>query len=229
LHPRIPTYKPQWPGTAEVGDPTFDQFYASQIETAVNDGPFSQTVVDAFSSLLDKIGSSILISHSQGGPYGWGIGDSRPNLVKALVALEPEGPTFENQIQRTGPARPYGITTTPILYSPPVNLTADPTAFSTVRIFPNDTNLASCLLQTEPAKQIVNLKKFPILMYTTEASYHAFYDHCTYEYLKQAGVNPDWLQLKDIGIHGNAHFSFMEKNNMEIVPLLDMWIRRAVK
>lgn len=66
-------------------------------------------------------------------------------------------------------------------------------------------------------------------MYTTEASYHAFYDHCTYSYLVQAGVNLEWLQLKDIGILGNAHFSFMEKNNMEIVPLLDMWIQATVK
>ncbi|TVY86647.1 putative secreted lipase, partial [Lachnellula willkommii] len=219
----------QWPGTAEVGDPTFDQFYASQIQTAPNDGAFSQTVIDAYSALLDKIGASVLVSHSQGGPFGWGIGDSRPNLVKAIIALEPEGPPFENQVQRTGPARPYGITTAPITYSPAVNLTADANAFTKVRVNSTDPDLASCLLQAEPAKQLPNLQKFPILLYTTEASYHAFYDHCTYSYLVQAGVNPEWLQLKDIGILGNAHFSFMEKNSMEIVPLLDMWIRKTVK
>ncbi|TVY35850.1 putative secreted lipase [Lachnellula occidentalis] len=219
----------QWPGTAEVGDPTFDQFYASQIQTPVDDGPYSQTIIDAYSALLDKIGASVLVSHSQGGPYGWGIGDSRPNLVKAIIALEPEGPPFENQVQKTGPARPYGITTAPITYSPAVNLTADPNAFTKVRVNSTDPDFANCLMQAEPAKQLPNLQKFPILMLTTEASYHAFYDHCTYSYLVQAGVNVEWLQLKDIGIHGNAHFVFMEKNNMEVVPLLDMWIRATVK
>jgi pimeloyl-ACP methyl ester carboxylesterase len=50
----------------------------------------------SYAALLDKIGPAIVIAHSQGGPFGWQLADARPQLVKALVALESEGPPFEN-------------------------------------------------------------------------------------------------------------------------------------
>ena len=52
---------------------------------------------NAGAALFDKIGEAILVTHSQGGPYGWQIGDSRPDLVKAILAIEPEGPPFESE------------------------------------------------------------------------------------------------------------------------------------
>ena len=43
-------------------------------------------------ALADKIGPFIVLMHSQGGPIGWAIADARPDLVKAIVAVEPNGP-----------------------------------------------------------------------------------------------------------------------------------------
>ena len=43
-------------------------------------------------ALADKLGPFIMLMHSQGGPIGWAIADARPDLVKAIVAVEPNGP-----------------------------------------------------------------------------------------------------------------------------------------
>lgn len=37
-----------------------------------------------------------MFAHSQAGPFGYELADVRPELVKGLVALEPEGPPSEN-------------------------------------------------------------------------------------------------------------------------------------
>jgi len=68
-----------------------------------------------------------------------------------------------------------------------------------------------------------------VLLYVTEASYHAYYDYCTLLYMQQAGMDVDYLDLPKIGIKGNAHFSFMEKNNLQISPVVEAWIDKVVK
>ncbi|KAF2469508.1 alpha/beta-hydrolase [Lindgomyces ingoldianus] len=217
----------QWPGSGEPGDSSFDAFYAGEIQQQTNSTKVAENNINAFVALLDLIGDAILISHSQAGPHGWGVGDRRPDNVKAIIALEPEGPPFENQIIGGGPARPYGLTTLPLTYSPAVKNPA--LDFKTERVKAKSKDVSDCVLQKEPARKLVNLSKFPVLLYVTEASYHAYYDHCTLAYMQQAGMDVDYLKLPEVGIMGNAHFSFMEKNNMQIAPLLDAWIRKVVR
>ena len=79
-----------------------------------------------------------------------------------------------------------------------------------------------------PARQLPNLKKMPILIVTSESSYHAAYDHCTVKYFEQAGVHPKWVRLPDVGIHGNGHMMMLEKNSAEIAGLLSGWLGSAV-
>jgi hypothetical protein len=83
-------------------------------------------------------------------------------------------------------------------------------------------------MQTSPARQLPNLQKMPILIVTSEASYHRAYDHCTVKYLEQAGVHIQWIKLEDIGIHGNGHMMMLEKNNMEIAAVMSRWIEKMV-
>ncbi|GAL30942.1 hypothetical protein JCM19239_1312 [Vibrio variabilis] len=84
--------------------------------------------------------------------------------------------------------------------------------------------LVRCWEQQEPARQLVNLKDIPVLFMVSESSYHAEYDHCTSNWLTQAGVNNDFLRLEQQGIHGNGHMLMLEKNNMEIVNLINSWL-----
>ncbi len=166
-----------------------------------------------------------MVTHSQGGPIGFLIADVRPALVKALISLEPTGPPFEDRIitNSTAIARPYGLTNIPITYDPQVtNPTSD---LSRVTIPPARSGLSDCILQKSPAKQLPHLIKIPQLVVTSEASFHAEYDYCTVRYLRQAGVTVDHLDLPKAGIHGNAHFLFLEKNNLEIAARVEEWIR----
>ncbi len=68
----------------------------------------------------------------------------------------------------------------------------------------------------------------PILMVSAEASYHAPYDHCTSLFLRQAGVDHDFVRLADIGIRGNGHMMMLEKNNLEIAEFLQKWLESKV-
>lgn len=175
-------------------------------------------------ALLDFIGPCILITHSQAGPYGWVAADARPDLVKGIVSIEPEGPPFVNGTAITSPTRVYGITRLPLHFDPPVT---DPVQdLRTVVIPPAAQDLMNCTRQAEPAKKLENLAKVPVALVTGEASYHAPYDYCTIGFLKQAGVSVEHFDLGARGIHGNGHFSFMEKNNLHIASLIAKWLRK---
>ena len=85
----------QWPGTGRIGDPVFDNFTKTQVQFLA--GPRQEAMTrDANVTLLDAIGSPvILLTHSQGGAFGWLIADARPNLVKAIVTVEPAAPPIK--------------------------------------------------------------------------------------------------------------------------------------
>ncbi|KAF7593188.1 hypothetical protein BBP40_011818 [Aspergillus hancockii] len=147
---------------------------------------------------------SIIITHSQGGLYGWSWADAGPGKIKALIQIEPKGPPFNEVIFSDELARPWGLASIPLTYEPaPANLTFPP---------------------EEPARKLLNLARVPILVETGEASYHAMYDHCLIMFLRQAGVPAEHLELGRVGIHGNAHLQFMEGNSDEIAAALHRWI-----
>ena len=225
----------QWPGGGAPGDVVFDQFYASQLPS-IQDFTLQQTLNrDAIVALLDKIGPSIVLTHSQSGAFGWPVADARPELVKAILAVEPNGPPFYNVDNLGAPEwfrdaaeqqRPWGVTADPLTYSPPV---ADPSGLVIARQEqPDAPDLARCWLQKPPARRLPNLQRIPVLVITGEASYHSAYDHCTVKYLEQAGVHPTWVKLGDAGIHGNGHMMMLEKNNQEIAAVMTKWLAKTV-
>src|SRR5262249_56820135 len=125
---------------------------------------------DAGAALLDKIGPAIVLTHSQSGPYGWLIADARPQLVKAVIGIEPAGPPFEATIIRTGRTRPWGPTDIPLTSHPPVK---DPSELSIEQQAEADgPDLFRCWMQKGTARQLPNLKNIPMMIMAAEASYH---------------------------------------------------------
>ncbi|HEY7337591.1 MAG TPA: alpha/beta hydrolase [Bryobacteraceae bacterium] len=225
----------QWPGEGRPGDPVFDQFYASQVPS-LKDFTLQQVLNrDAILDLLSRIGPSILLTHSQSGAFGWPVADTKPDLVKAIIAVEPNGPPFYNVENIGAPnwfrdaaamQRPWGPTADPLTYSPRAEKASD---LSLVRQDkPDAPDLSRCWMQRPPARQLPNLEKVPILILTAEASYHAAYDHCTVKYLEQAGVHPTWIKLADAGVHGNGHMMMLEKNNQSIASVMSRWLAKAI-
>ena len=225
----------QWPGSGVAGDPAFDQFYASQVESMADITALERMMREAGAALLDRIGPAILLTHSQGGPFGWTIADARPTLVKGILAIEPNGaPVYE--VKFTGApdyfeddvvTRPWGITRGPLTFLPAAVDVSDMKFVRQERA--DGPGLTRCWRQASPARQMPNLKGIPILIVTAEASYHAPYDHCTSQFLRQAGVEHDFVRLVDVGIRGNGHMMMLEKNNLEIAQFLREWLEKHVK
>ncbi|KAH6606011.1 fusarubin cluster-esterase [Trichoderma cornu-damae] len=216
----------QWPGNGSMGDAVFDTFYSSNVQFISNAVYQQTTVQNAGAALLDKIGKPvILVGHSQGGLMPIVIADARPKLTKALILLEPTGPPFREAIFSSAPARAWGLADIKLTYTPPVSV---PVLDLVQQVYPApDRNHTDCVLQASspPPRQLSNLASKPILLVTSEASYHAPYDYCTASYLKQAGCSKTThLELAKAGIRGNGHLFFMEKNSDQIQQKVQGWI-----
>ena len=224
----------QWPGAGKPGDAAFDAFYATQFPS-LDSYPKQQEINrDALIALLDRIGPSVLLVHSQSGAFAWPVADARPKLVKAIVAIEPNGPpVYEAEFKGApkwfvdvGVRKTSGLGMVPLRYDPPLR---PGEALSFVRqAQPDAPGLVCGWLQAEPARQLPNLAKVPILILVAEASYHAAYDHVTSAYLTQAGVPNDFVRLESIGIRGNGHMMMLEKNSDEIAAVIERWLIRTI-
>jgi pimeloyl-ACP methyl ester carboxylesterase len=235
----------QWPGSGEPGDPAFDNYFASSVPSMDNRAFQSKMNIDAFAALIDRIGPSIVLVHSQSGQYGWPLAQARPALVKALVAAEPSGPPVHDVVYR-GEARfgmvferattvdgddqfrddprtkRYGPTDIPLAYDPPV--TRDSSLQFVREEKAEAPDLVRCWRQKEPARKLVVVGERPILFLAAEASFYATYNHCTVAYLKQAGVEVSYVKLAEIGLHGNGHMMMMEKNSDDIAQVIVKWL-----
>ena len=224
----------QWPGSGETDDPSADQLAQSQLP-AIADFTEQQALNrEALLALLERIGPAILLVHSQAGAFAWPVADDKPELVKAILAIEPNGPPFHglefvgapNWFKEGPIALPYGITSMPLTYAPPVKEASELAIVEQEKA--DGPDLARCWMQKEPARALPNLQKMPILVLTSEASYHAPYDHCTVNYLRQAGVKPSFIKLADLGIHGNSHVMMLERNNREIAAVIVNWLQQTL-
>jgi pimeloyl-ACP methyl ester carboxylesterase len=224
----------QWPGTGKPGDPSFDAFYATQFPSLVSFQKQQEINRDAAIALFDKIGPAVLMIHSQSGTFIWPIADARPNLVKAVIAVEPNGPpVYETEFKGApewfadmGNRKRWGLGEVPITYDPPLK---DGEELAVVRQDkPDKPDLVRCWQQAEPARKLPKLANIPMLIVVSEASYHASYDHCTANWLTQAGVRNTMIRLSDLGVHGNGHMMMLEKNSDDIARVMREWLLKAV-
>src|SRR6266581_4627909 len=85
-----------------IGPTPFVPYPVTQFPVEVMDQYFAQLVpntdayladpatrVNALAALFDKIGPAVVSVHSMSGPQGTGVAIARPNLVKAVVDVEP--------------------------------------------------------------------------------------------------------------------------------------------
>jgi pimeloyl-ACP methyl ester carboxylesterase len=239
----------QWPGKGEPGEPAFDQYASSEAQGMENRVLQTQMNVDALAALLDRIGASIILVHSQSGAYAWPLTQARPGLVKAIVAAEPAGPPVhdvvvhsaqrfdvgwdkavkqtEDDYYRDNPGvKPYGLTSIPLTYVPAVT-PKSPLSF-VQQEKPERRDLARCWRQAEPARKLVAVGERPVMLLEAEASFYAGYNHCNVEYLRQAGVDTTFIKLADLGIHGNGHMMMLEKNSDQVAQVIADWLEKVL-
>jgi pimeloyl-ACP methyl ester carboxylesterase len=208
----------KWPGTGRVGDPYFDRFLAEVGPAQADMAQAHRDTQLAAAALLDAIGPAILLTHSAGGPTGWLAADARPNLIKAIVAVEPAGPPFT---RRAGGTLTWGLTASPLKFDPPA---AKPEDLRVEERAPVREGTVACLLQQEPARKLPNLAGFPIAVVTAEASWMATDNHGTVDFLRQAGAQVEHVRLEEHGVHGNGHAMMLETNSDAVAAVIDEWI-----
>ncbi|HEY2843453.1 MAG TPA: alpha/beta fold hydrolase [Bryobacteraceae bacterium] len=217
----------QWPGTGAVGTPELTQLVASQ-GGAFGNGmgviKDSQVTVwqKAGAEMLRKIGPSIIMTHSAGGPFGFYVLEAEPTLVKGIVVVEgAQGSAFAGQSR-------WGLINLPVVYDPPVT---NPSEIKTKQVQPSEADaklgIGPYNLQEEPAHKLRNWKDCAICIYTSEASF-VLPNPGAVAYLKQAGVRAEEIRLADIGIHGNGHLMMGEKNNRETLKPILTWLDKNV-
>lgn len=226
----------QWPSDApnkgKMGDPVFDNFARTQVQF-LQGGTQDKLNLDVHIALLEKIGTPvILITHSQGGGFGFQVADARPNLVKAIITAEPGGPPIQTvdtaKQEYTGkPSFVWGVTSLPVKYDPPINDVKDLQVELEAKS--DGPGLVPCWLQKEPAHKLVNLQGIPVLDVSAEASYHRVFDSCDAKWLSQAGVKTTYVKLEDVGLAGNAHEMMLEKNSDGIAKFFESWIEKNVR
>jgi len=224
----------QWPGGGKPGDKVFDAFYATQFPSLESYPRQQEINRDALIALLEQIGPAVLLVHSQSGAFAWPVADARPELVKAIVAIEPNGPpVYETDFKGApdwfvdvGMRKTSGLGMVPLAHDPPLKPGEQ---LSFVRQEqPDAPDLVRGWLQAEPARKLPKLARVPILILVAEASYHAAYDHVTAAYLAQAGVPNEFVRLPDIGIRGNGHMMMLEKNSDEIAGVIETWLKKKL-
>jgi pimeloyl-ACP methyl ester carboxylesterase len=105
----------QWPGSVQIGDPTIDQFMASQGPALPNAAGAESAWRMSGAKLLDQTGPAILVTHGDSSRFALVVADERPALVKGIVAIEAQAP-FSAGGRGGGPnaAGPRRLTATPV-------------------------------------------------------------------------------------------------------------------
>jgi pimeloyl-ACP methyl ester carboxylesterase len=181
---------------------TLNQFFRS---VTPNTGPYDANVIsDAMSALFDRIGPSILFSHSQAGGPGW-LAAIKSENVKAIVSFEPgSGFVFpEGELPEEMPSAAGTLKAEAIPLADIEKLTRIP-----IVIYYGDN------IPTEPTERRgednwrVRLAMAKLWV----------------EAINKRGGDARLVHLPEIGIRGNTHFPFSDLNNLEIADQVSKFL-----
>ena len=181
---------------------TLDQFLRS---VTPNTGPYDAGVIsDAMSALINRIGPSILFTHSQGGGPGW-LTAIKNDKVRGIVALEPgsgfvfpEGEAPATMPSAVGPLAPETIpladfeklTRIPIIIYYGDNFPTEPT--------------------TERGQDNWRVRLAMARLWVDAINKH--------------GGDARLMHLPEIGIRGNTHFLMSDLNNVQIADQISQFL-----
>lgn len=181
-----------------------NQFYRQSVP---NTGPYdAQLNIDAVSTLFNKIGQGILLTHSQSGGPGWRTAIKNEN-VKAIVSFEPGGDFVFPEGEKVENIKLSGRTVTPptIPMADFMKLTKIP-----ILIYYGD-NIPDQPSQNPGQEQwrafLAIAKQFR-------------------DVVNRLGGDVTLVHLPEIGIKGNTHFPMSDLNNLEIANHLSEFLKK---
>lgn len=202
-----------WPdlykGSAFSGMQYLNQFWR---QMTPNTAPYDAKVIaDAVDAALKKSGKTVLITHSQGCGPGWIVGETS-NELKGIIAFEPG----------SGFPFPKGALPEPIqnnsFFGPLTAYEVPKAEFEKLTRFP----ILIVYGDNIPKEPVKN----PYLDYWRAASEMA---QKFVTEVNKLGGHAEVVHLPDVGIHGNTHFPFSDKNSAEVAAFTENWLNKNIK
>jgi hypothetical protein len=159
--------------------------------------------------LLDRIGPSIMLTHSHSGAYGWTSAMHRPEKVRAIVSYEPNVYAFPaDAVPADTPIdNPLALGFSPLQV-------VSPERFETLTRMPIQIIFGDNIQRSTPNKDI--------------GSQHWHLSSRRAEQFAEAvncrGGRVEILHLPDRGVRGNTHFPFADLNNLAVADLLSEFL-----
>jgi pimeloyl-ACP methyl ester carboxylesterase len=199
LGPQYPTLYPnsQFP----QGKEALEQFLQSTVPIFSDN---TQVIVDGLVALLNRIGPAILITHSQSGLFGWLARIASPN-VKGIITFEggyvfPEGEVPPPLARCNGDLLAQG-TSVPL---------ADFRKLAAIPIF-------VIYGDNQPSCPMPNLIR-------DGQQLRPIFGRNFVEALNRHHGNASFVWTPEIGIHGNTHFLYLDRNNLQIADLVSRFL-----
>lgn len=172
-----------------------------------NTGAYNEQLIsDAVVEVLKRSGSSILVTHSQGGGPGWWTAIKSDN-VKAIVSYEPgSGFIFpENELPEAMPSLTGTLAATPVTLEQFKKLTKVPIIIYYGDNIPTEAS-------DNPGQDNWRVRLKMAKLWANKINQH--------------GGKARVVHLPEIGVYGNTHFPFSDLNNQKIAELLSTWIEQ---
>ncbi|MGN1388933.1 MAG: alpha/beta fold hydrolase [Bulleidia sp.] len=187
-----------------------DQFFR---QMTPDTGAFDAGVVaSAMIAAMKKSGPAVLVTHSQGGIPGWLIASGSPE-VTGVIALEPG--TFvmpESECPSPEPTKSNfaknGMPFIPVAMDRFLELTKKPIVTVFGDYIPDAASDVPAWDHWRAVKKMAYM-----------------FSDC----INRHGGNASVIYLPDLGIHGNSHFMFQEKNSDEVAAVILNWMEKNVK
>ena len=185
---------------------TINQFFRQQTQDTGQE-PDRTSLGKTVGKLFVMTGPGILMTHSRSGQYGWATALAKPNLVKAIVAYEPAHFVFlEGEVP-------------PDISREKLHVTAQDTP-------------------TIPLDEFKKLTRMPILIVFGDNIAQKVTDNYNSEVWRSArlrarqfveainrhGGDATLVSLPEMGLFGNTHIPFADKNNMQVADQLVAWL-----
>ena len=159
--------------------------------------------VVAINTLVDKIGKSILVTHSAGGLPDWNVA-MQNKKVKAVVSFEPGGFVFpEEEVPEPMPSLTGTLNGVTVKMKDFLRLTKIP-----IVLYFGD------YIPEKPSKNLGD-ENWRVRLAMARKFVETINKH---------GGNATLVELPKIGIYGNTHFLMQDLNNDVIADLLNNWL-----
>lgn len=185
---------------------TINQFFRQQTQDTGQE-PDWESLGRTMGELFVMTGPGILMTHSRSGQYGWATALARPDLVKAIVAYEPAHFVFPDG--EVPPDIPRGK----------LHVTAQDTPTVPQNEFKKLTRMPILIVFGDNIAQKVSDNYYSEVWRCAQLRARQFV-----EAINRHGGDATLVSLPEMGLAGNTHIPFADKNNLQVADQLVAWL-----